>query len=301
MTKPASGPVVEALFYGHYFYGLCAAAQVAETTAQLALPQNWWLYCLSFVATTLFYNYPYARPWADATDPRVMWHVRHRRGWRWIQRATLIAVLVLVGWMLWRHHDAIMHMSAVEWAALLVFPAAGALYYRVPLLSPRISLRRVGWLKPFVIGLVWSGLVVAYPILFARLQYGVVVPLAVLPVMLFVKTLMFVAVLAILFDIKDHAADRRHGVGTIVTLVGLQATLFRVSIPLTVLGMATFVSYALMHELSAARMALVLAPFLLLVAGILSLRKPRTILYYLIVIDGLMLAKAFFDVLSMQF
>jgi 4-hydroxybenzoate polyprenyltransferase len=120
-------------------------------------------------------------------------------------------------------------------------------------------------------------------------------------VLLFIKTLMFVAVLAILFDIKDHEADRRHGVGTIVTLVGLQATLFRVSIPLTVLGMATFVSYALMHELSAARMALVLAPFVLLVAGILSLRKPRSVLYYLTVIDGLMLAKAFFDVLSMQF
>jgi hypothetical protein len=48
-------------------------------------------------------------------------------------------------------------------------------------------------------------------------------------------------------------------------------------------------------------MALVLAPFVLLVTAILSLRKPRTILYYLTMIDGLMLAKAFFDVLSMQF
>jgi 4-hydroxybenzoate polyprenyltransferase len=292
---------VASLFYGHYFYGLCAAAQVAETTAQLALPQNWWLYCLSFVVTTLFYNYPYSRPGANSTDPRVIWHARHRRGWRWIQRATLVMVFVLVAWMLWRHHDALQHMTVIEWAALLVFPAVGALYYRVPRLSPRLSLRRVGWLKPFVIGFVWSGLVVAYPILFARLQYGVVVPLAVLPVMLFIKTLMFVAVLAMLFDIKDHEADRRHGVGTIVALVGLEATLFRVSIPLTILGMATFVSYALMHELSAARMALVLAPFVLLVAGILSLRTPRPIIYYLTVIDGLMLAKAFLDVLSMQF
>lgn len=35
--------------------------------------------------------------------------------------------------------------------------------------------------------------------------------------------------------------------------------------------------------------------------GIVSLTRPRTVLYYLTVIDGLMLAKAVLDILAMQF
>jgi hypothetical protein len=56
-----------------------------------------------------------------------------------------------------------------------------------------------------------------------------------------------------------------------------------------------------MRHLTIPRVLLVLAPFALLIAGIISLRRPRTILYYLTVIDGLMLAKALLDILAMQF
>ena len=110
-----------------------------------------------------------------------------------------------------------------------------------------------------------------------------------------------VAVLAMLFDIKDREVDRRLGLSTVVTLVGPERTLFHVSLPLTILGVATFLSYATMQHLTILRVLLVLAPFGLLVAGIVSLTRPRTILYYLVVVDGLMLAKAAFDVLAMRF
>ena len=39
---------VEACFYGQLFYGVCAAAQVLETSVQLALPINPWLLAVSF-------------------------------------------------------------------------------------------------------------------------------------------------------------------------------------------------------------------------------------------------------------
>jgi hypothetical protein len=74
-----------------------------------------------------------------------------------------------------------------------------------------------------------------------------------------------------------------------------------VSLPLTVLGVATFLSYATVQHLTTPRVLLVLAPFGLLAAGIVSLRRPRSILYYLAVIDGLMLAKASLDILAMRF
>ena len=199
------------------------------------------------------------------------------------------------------HHSAIAAMSAPEWIALLVFPSVAGLYYGLPAIPRGFALRRNGWLKPLVIGFVWAGLVVAYPILLARLQYGRDTQLSLFPVLLFIKTMMFVAVLAILFDIKDRYGDRRLGLSTVVTRVGTKRTLFQVSLPLTLLGVATFLSYATMRHLTTPRVLLVLAPFALLVAGIVSLTRPRTILYYLVVIDGLMLAKALLDILAMRF
>ena len=49
------GAVIEACFYGHLFYGVCAVAQVLETSVQLALPINGWLAVGSFIGTVLFY------------------------------------------------------------------------------------------------------------------------------------------------------------------------------------------------------------------------------------------------------
>ena len=295
------GAVIEACFYGHLFYGVCAVAQVLETSVQLALPINGWLIVGSFIGTVLFYSYPYTRRTADSADPRVMWHHRHRDVVERLQRWALLALIALSIWMAIRHRASIQTMTPLEWIVLLVFPCAGSLYYRSPAISRGITLRQSGWLKPFVIGFVWAGVVVAYPILFARLQYGQQTQLSLFPYLLFVKTLMFVAVLAMLFDIKDRDVDRRVGLSTVVTLVGLERTLFQVSLPLTVLGVATFLSYATMQHLTIPRVLLVLAPFGLLVAGIVSLTRPRTILYYLTVVDGLMLAKALLDILAMRF
>ena len=291
---------IEACFYGQLFYGLCAVAQVFETSVQLALPLNGWLAVASFIGTVWYYGYPYTLRSANRADPRVVWHRQHLGLVERLQRVGLLVLMALLLGMAIRHRAAIRTMTPFEWMVLLVFPLAGGLYYRAPLISPAIALRQQGLLKPFVIGFVWAGVVVAYPILFARLQYGHHTPLSLFPVLLFVKTLMFVTVLAILFDIKDREADARAGLRTVVTLVGLERTIFQVSLPLTILGIVTFLSYATMQHLTLPRVLLVLAPFGLLLAGIVSLRRPRSILYYLIVIDGLMLAKAVLDIVAFR-
>ncbi len=194
---------IEACFYGHLFYGVCAVAQVLETTAQLALPVNGWLAAGAFIGTVLFYSYPYTRRTASSADPRVVWHLRHLDLVRRLQGCALVALIALSGWLVIQHGAAIQAMAPLEWGLLLAVPVTAGLYYGTPWASRAITLRR-GWLKPFVIGFVWAGVVVAYPIIFARLQYGHETPLSFFSCLLFVKTLMFVAVLAILFDIKDR-------------------------------------------------------------------------------------------------
>jgi 4-hydroxybenzoate polyprenyltransferase len=292
---------IEACFYGHLFYGVCAVAQVAETSAQLALPVNGSLSFCAFIGTVLFYGYPYTHTGAGSHDPRVTWYQRHHRVVDRLRRWALAGLIALVALMAINDRAAIQGMSATEWLALLVFPSVGAMYYGAPVIPRTFTLRQRGWLKPLVIGFVWAGLVVVYPILFAHLQYGRYTQLSLFPILLFIKTMMFVAVLAILFDIKDRHGDRRVGLSTVVAMVGTQRTLFQVSLPLTLLGVATFLSYATMQHLTTPRVLLVLAPFGLLVAGIVSLTRPRSILYYLVVIDGLMLAKALLDILAMRF
>lgn len=292
---------IEACFYGHLFYGVCAVAQVVETSVQLALPMNGWLMAWSFIGTVLFYGFPYTRGGANSDDPRIVWYRRHRRVVDPLRQFATCGLIALSAWMAISYRPAILDMTLAEWIVLLIFPAVGALYYGAPAISKALTLRRLGWPKPFVIGFVWAGICVAYPILFARLQHGHHAPLSFFAGLLFVKTLMFVAVLAILFDIKDHAADQRFGLSTVVTLVGIRRTLFQVSLPLTLLGIATFLSYATVQHLTVPRVLLVLGPFVLLLAGIVSLRRPRSILYYLSVIDGLMLTKALLDILAMRF
>ncbi len=294
---------VDCCFYGNYFLGLCAVAQVIETAALLKLPwRNGWLLAFVFAATVLFYTYPYVRRGsAESKNPRTQWYRRH----------FLFVCLSQVFLTLWlgvsgllfclQYGNAILKIELWEWGLLLVFPFVSALYYGGNVLSYRLNLRRIGWLKPFLIGFAWAGLTLVYPILFSRIQYGHHLALTWFPWLLFMKYLMFTSLLAILFDIKDKVADRGGGLDTWVVRLGLRRTLFHVTLPLTVLGVLTFLSYAVVRGFSIPRMVLILVPFVLLMLAILSLRRPRSLLYYLVVIDGLMLAKAAFGIAAAGF
>jgi hypothetical protein len=139
---------IEACFYGNLFYGVCAVAQVVETSVQLGLPGNGWLIVASFIGTVLFYSYPCTRGTASSADPRVAWHRRHRVLVSRLQRWALLALIVLTAWMTIRHRAAVRTMNPLDWIVLLVFPCAGGLYYAAPVTSRAITLRQSSWLKP---------------------------------------------------------------------------------------------------------------------------------------------------------
>ncbi len=192
-------------------------------------------------------------------------------------------------------------MELGEWALLLIFPIVSAFYYGGNMLSYRVNLRRVGWLKPFLIGFSWAGLTLVYPILFSKIQYGYNLSMTWFPFLLFMKYFMFISLLAILFDIKDLVDDQGDGLETWVVKFGLSKTLFHITLPLTALGVFTFLTYAVTQGFSITRMLLLLIPFALLILAIFSLNKPRSLLYYLVVIDGLMLTKAIFGMAAAAF
>ncbi len=289
------------IFYGNFFYGICAVAQSIEATLQQHFPLNSWVYyTLVFLATVLYYNYPYARRYKDpGHNPRTAWYMRHYRFLFWNQVIITLVLLIAGAVFLFRYHSILANASLRQWLLALLFPVIAGLYYGLNFLSVRYNLRSIGWLKPFIIGFTWAGLVVVYPVLWQQVEKEQPYEFTLFGNLLFVKNLMFIAMLCIMFDIKDYATDHSSRLKTFVVRLGLRKTIFYILLPLPVLGLFTFISYGLTHQFSPMKIVLNMIPFILLLLAGFSLRRRRPMMYYHVVIDGLMLVKAACGIIAM--
>ena len=295
--------IIQFVFYSNYFYGLCAVALSVEASLQQRVPLNGAFYFfLVFIITVLYYSYPYIRKAPPANrDPRAKWYYRHYRFMFWNQVIITVILAVTLVWFLYSYSNVIWNMSAVEWLVLLAFPVVAASYYGLSFLSAPYSLRSMGWLKPFVIGFTWAGLVTVYPVLFYNILHNIPYIPGLAGAMLFVKNFMFIAVLCIIFDVKDYNVDYINRLRTFVVKLGLRKTVFYVVTPLAFLGLATFLYYAIINHFHPVKMVLNVIPIALLVVVALSLRRRRSLLYYLAVVDGLMLVKAVCGIIAMKY
>lgn len=300
--KSRAQKLIEFVFYGNYFYGFCIVALMFEAKSQLNLQVNGTLiYLIAFFATVLFYNYPYARNYTSpSNNPRTQWHIHNHS---FIVRSQVILTFVLaalVVWFIFLHSHELKNVRTLQWLLFLVFPLAGIMYYGLNFFSSKYNLRKIGWLKPFIIGFVWAGVANIYPELYFDLLNSKSYSFSLLGNLLFLKNLMFVSFLAIMFDIKDYVSDSNYQINTLVVKFGLRKTIFYVLLPFTILGLLTFIAYALTHQFSLLKMSLIMIPFFLLIAAATSFRKRRSLLYFFVVIDGLMIVKAIFGILSMM-
>ena len=103
---------------------------------------------------------------------------------------------------------------------------------------------------------------------------------------------MFCTVNAIMFDIKDYEDDANRQLKTFVVRIGLKKTIFYVLIPLLLIGLISLLIFTHYKNFKTITIAFNLIPFLSLLFVAYSLQRPKKILYYLIVIDGLLLVKA---------
>ena len=110
---------------------------------------------------------------------------------------------------------------------------------------------------------------------------------------------MFISVLCIMFDIKDYAMDYNAQLKTFVVKFGLRKTIFFIIIPLSLIGFGTFLTFGYVNHFPMQRLFFNGIPFLLLIAVAYSLHHRKSVLYYLIIIDGLMLVKALCGSLEM--
>jgi hypothetical protein len=301
--------IVHFIFFGNYFYGCCTVALAIEANLQQNVPLNSvYFYTLLYCGTVLFYTYAYIQEkntavtksnphhvethFNKALNKRTQWYSTNRRFIK-ISQFVLFGVCVIIGiYFLFKYYNSLFIITPFQFSGLVLTALIAFAYYGVSLGSIKINTRRTGWFKPFAIGLVWATAVTYVPILWYQVEQNRQYIFASDNLWFFVKNFMYISLLAILFDIKDYAADHNLKLKTFVVRMGLHKTIFLIIIPLTLLGFIALLVFALLLHFPLLRIVINSIPFVLLVVVSWSMTSRKSILYYLVVIDGLMLVKA---------
>jgi hypothetical protein len=275
-----------------------------ETSVQRNYPlNNYWYYILLFAATVVYYTMAYINVTVpDKNNIRAVWYMQHRKKIVHSQLILSILSIIAVFFIIYPILPNILQMPWYQWALIILFPLSALLYYGV--LLPHyhlLNLRNTGWLKPFVIGFVWSGVVSIYPVMFYCINRNIPYVLSAFGLVLFIKNMMFITVLCIMFDIKDYASDYNTELKTFVVKIGLRKTIFNIMIPLSVIGFGSFLTYNFIHHFPPGRIIINTIPFILLTIVAYSMYQRKPILYYLAIIDGLMLIKAICGIIGSTF
>ena len=272
---------------------------------QLQLPFNSpAYYLLLFCATVMYYTYAYEGASGNVRfdNPRTEWYRTHHR-FVMVSQVTLLCLCAgLAAYIMVKDYRAVLALPAYYWAALVIMGLAALSYYGLlPHSSFRLTLRNSGWAKAFVIGFVWACTVNILPLVMLRVEGSVYHADPILVLWLFVKNWMFCTVNAIMFDLKDYADDANHELKTFVVSFGLRKTIFFILIPLLVIGIISVIAFTLSRHFPAIPILLNLVPFVCLLIVAYSLHHRKPILFYLIVIDGLLLIKALCGIAGTQF
>ncbi len=283
------------IFYGNYFYGCCSVALAVEASLQQNLSLNSiYFYLLLYFGTVIFYTSAYIQEKKTAyVNNRSRWYGENRRLIKFTRQLLIIFIAVLALHLLIKYHNQLLNITPSQYALLLIIGIIAFGYYGISLGSAlKINTRNTGWFKPIAIGLVWATVVTYVPVLWYQVENNVHYTFTKMNVWFFIKNLMYISLLAILFDIKDYAADHNIQLQTLVVRTGIRKTIFTIIIPLTILGFLSLVVFAILQHFPPLRLAINAIPFVLLIIVALSLHRRKPIIYYLAVIDGLMLVKA---------
>ncbi|OYZ00069.1 MAG: hypothetical protein B7Y37_12440 [Sphingobacteriia bacterium 28-36-52] len=296
---------IKGVFYGNYFYAICAVSLSIECSLQLGLPlNNIFYYLLIGFATVLYYTHAYyieiKRNPINLND-RTAWYLRNKKK---IEGSQLLLTFLIAVISILLVNGLQPHFSKVNFKSWIILFATLVIamgYYKQ--LYPfwgKWGLRNNGLLKPLIIGLVWAGTVSFSPVFFYDLSYpGLDKSLELLTWLFFIENWLFISILCILFDIKDYANDANQKLKTWVVQIGLKKTLYWVIYPMTILSILAYWIFAITQESSLFSILFNSIPYVLLITVCTFMHQRKSILYYLAIIDGLMLVKAICGITGM--
>lgn len=262
-------PIAKILVYANVFISLCAAAQVLVTYMLCGIPVNpdnnaYILFV--FLSTYLQYNVQrgYFIQQINLYTESTAWITRHRRVLISTALAALIALLFLCN-----------TLSYTSIAVLVGAEMVSTAYYMPPL-----NLRRIGFLKPFVISAIWMLSCTAVPLIENQLFHP--------PVLwLLLSQFCFISALSILFDVKDATDDFLNGIATYSNSLGTKGTKILCCV-LALLALASF--YRFKHTAGALVAEALLIAITVVTVLITDEKKHR--FYFYLWVDGLLLLQA---------
>jgi 4-hydroxybenzoate polyprenyltransferase len=288
--------IIKFIFFGNYFIGLLAVALTIESTIQLHLPFNSLPYYILISLTPIvYYTYAYmgVNKLSKTSNPRTQWYIAHKELVKWSQIILSAICLLTVAYLLMTNIQAILHLPLLYWMEIAFLLLAALLYYGLlPSYFFNLNLRNTGWLKPFIIGFVWACTANLLPLIALKIEAGINQTENILWIWLFIKNWMFCTVNAIMFDLKDYAIDANKELKTFVVRIGLKQTIYKVLVPLLCIGMFSLIIFTYIAHFHLITILFNLIPFVLTLIVAYSLNERKKILFYLIVIDGLILIKA---------
>lgn len=294
--------VINWIFYGNIFYGICAIALAFEGSLQQGFPINSTsFYLFIFCATVLYYLLAYLSEKSDGDEKnsRLNWYHVNRKSIITFGLILIIILFLISISIISNDRHTILPLTFFNGLLLSIFPITGLGYYGINHKAvTKVSLRNIGWLKPFIIGFCWAGIVTIYPVFYYCFEHHLNYQASALTTLLFINNFMFISMLSIMFDIKDYATDSNHLLKTFIVKMGLRKTIFFIIMPLSLLGLASSIFYGSTHQFSLQQMFLDSMPFIALIMVAWSMQRRKSIFYYLLVIDGLMLLKAICGIIA---
>lgn len=267
--KPAYPSFIKVLIYANIYIAICAASQVVLTQRLFGIhfdlrSASYTLFIM--LSTYVQYNMQrgYVIAYANGSTERSQWIIRYKKTML-VSVFAALAILLCLCWELSR--ASIIIMVAAEIVATL--------YY-----MPPFNLRKHGYVKPFLLGAVWTiscGLVplIENNMLDMNAWYYLG------------SQFCFISALCVLFDVKDSVGDYMGGVNTYANRLGaLFAKVLAAILVMLAAGLFWFIDLGLAAKMANAAVMLVSALFCFL-----SHDKKHPFFYYLY-IDGLMLLQS---------
>lgn len=262
----------QTFIYGAIFISLCTVGLCMETNLLLGLPYNsLYFYLTVFSATLGQYNiHYYIKHSANPDSDRFFWSLQHRR---------IHLVLNCIGAI-----GLIIGLTGLQPKNYMVLAiiAVITILYSFPFLPFKYKkrLKDFGLLKILVLAYVWTLITVWFPtVTLTEITKGFQV--------VFIQRFVFIFILCLAFDIRDMNSDTRENIHTVPIAIGRKRSYQLVILLLILFLVISFFHFRLTRHFMQFN-AMILSALATYFAVDYS-KRLKTDLYYLAVIDGMML------------
>ena len=275
-TKPhiASG-FVKLLVYANVFIAIAAVAHVLVTYALFPIPINFennsYLLFI-FLSTYLQYNVQrgYMINPVNAGTERSQWLIKNRKKLLVSLGISLIIVLFLCN-----------NLSYTSIGIMVGAELVSTFYY-----LPPFNLRKQGYIKPFLISVIWVISCSVVPLIEHDL-------IKANTYWFFISQFCFVSALCFLFDIKDMETDYMNGINTYANKFGVKVTKILCLFLIAICGLTFYLYTSDAKALISEIVTLSIASLVILFTN-----EKRSDFYYYLLVDGLLIVQSMVAILT---